>query len=373
MATTLPLDRRGVLRLLAALPGAGGIAVARAAAPNGEQMATAETAGPQGDGLTGANTPATLLVAGPPDGMTGQWGDLLVAALSRTLPYGARLHAEPIGTADGVTGANQFEARAVPDGSTALLLPGSAALAWLVGDSRAQFDAAQWVPVMAGIGSGVLVGRVGPGGITPGRALRIGAAGPAGEALPGLLGLDMLGVQTVPMFGLLDPRAMQAAFAQHAVDAMFLHGEAMPEQMEAAAAVGGTPVFSVGSAVAGDRVARDPSLPDVPTFGELYQRFHGRLPSGPLADAWRAAAAAVRLQVGLVLPPLTPAAAVAMWRRAGSQVIATPEVQAAASAAGLRAVAAPAATTSISAVAVDAPALLELRRWLAMRMDWHAG
>ena len=45
-----------------------------------------------------------------------------------------------IGSADGVTGANQFEARGAPDGQTVLLVPGQAAVAWMVGDPRAQFD-----------------------------------------------------------------------------------------------------------------------------------------------------------------------------------------------------------------------------------------
>ncbi len=89
---------------------------------------------------------ATLLVAGPESGATDRWAALLGPALGRGLPPGTQVHTEAVGGPDGVTGANQFEARTTPDGTTALLLPGSAALAWLVGDPRARFDAAHWMP-----------------------------------------------------------------------------------------------------------------------------------------------------------------------------------------------------------------------------------
>ena len=41
---------------------------------------------------------------------------------------------------------------------TVLLAPGEAALAWMVGDPRAQFDVGHWVPVMAGTASAIVVG-----------------------------------------------------------------------------------------------------------------------------------------------------------------------------------------------------------------------
>ena len=103
---------------------------------------------------------ATLLVAGPEGGAVDSWAGWLAPSLGRALPPGTALRKDVVGGTDGVTGANQFEARIAPDGGTALLLPGSAAMAWLVGDPRARFDVSQWIPALAGVTPGLLVSRV---------------------------------------------------------------------------------------------------------------------------------------------------------------------------------------------------------------------
>lgn len=361
------LDRRRLLRHLAALPATAALA-GRADAARTPRLAQAAPGGPAPirapfpDG-------ATVLVAGPRDGATAAQGETLAAPLGRALQ--SRLRLVPVGAADGVTGANQFQARTPPDGSTALLLPGAAALAWLVGDPRAQFDAARWVAVLAEIGSGVLVARVGPNGPAPGQALRVGAGGPAGPDLPGLLGLSLLGVTTAPVFGLLDEAAQLNALRRSAVDAVFLHGRRVPQRVAVAALAGAAPLFASGAVDETGATQRDPQFPDLPTLPELIAR-RGAPPAGPLFEAWRACASAAQLEVALVLPQLTPAALVALWRRAATQAAAAPEVQDAASAAATRPLPSPAATATIGALSPDAAALLELRRWLAMRFNWRA-
>ncbi|HEX5328095.1 MAG TPA: hypothetical protein VFW75_15620, partial [Acetobacteraceae bacterium] len=101
---------------------------------------------------------AELLIAGPDGGLLDRWCRVLAPALGRSLPAGTAVRLVREGGADGVTGANQFEVRALHDGSCALLTPGEAAIAWLVGDPRAQFDVGGWVPVLAGTAPSLLVG-----------------------------------------------------------------------------------------------------------------------------------------------------------------------------------------------------------------------
>src|SRR5215472_3467196 len=74
-----------------------------------------------------------LFVAGPSDGALNRWADALLPALEQSLPPDTSIRRVEVGSADGVTGANQFEVRGVPDGMTVLLAPGEAALAWMVG------------------------------------------------------------------------------------------------------------------------------------------------------------------------------------------------------------------------------------------------
>ncbi len=300
---------------------------------------------------------AAVLVAGPPQGRLDRWADVLIPALVRAMPSafagpGAQqVVRSTVGGVDGVTGANQFEARVMPDGGTALLLPGSAALAWLVGDPRAQFDAARWVPAWAGLASAVLVSRV---PLSPGRTLRVGGAHPAGPTLPALLALDMLGIPVTPS-------------ADSAADAVFHSGQGA--RIAATAQQGMVPVLTLGAIDPAGNWLRDPAFPTVPTMIEAASR-RG---TPALLPALRAASAAAMLDAALVLPQLSPANRVALWRRACAEAAATPNLLDEAAALGVRIASAPATATLITSIAADVPTLLALRSWLDTRWGRQAG
>ena len=310
-----------------------------------------------------------LLVAGPADGALNRWADGLQPALEQSLQYDATIRRLTIGGADGVTGANQFQVRGAPDGRTAMLVPGQSVLAWLVGDPRVQFDVSCWLPVMAGVNACIVAGR--PAALSGDRGLRIAAAGPAGPEMPALLGCDLLGARIEPVFGLAEPDAARKAFAQNAVDAVFLRGHNVPGQLAGLTAIGAQPLFALGAFNEAGNPVRDPAFPDVPILSELAAAGSGSKLNGPLYHAWCTSAAASRLEFALVLPQLTPAAMVALWRRAGADAAAVPGVRTMAASLGVRPIVGVAAPASIAATATDSAALLELRRWLAKRFNWR--
>ncbi len=346
------LDRRRLLGLLAGLP-----LMARAGSARAMRSAVA--------GPIFQN--AAMLVAGPEGGMLDHWGRVLAPALAQSLPPETPLRRLTVGAPDGVTGANQFGARVAPDGQTVLLAPGDAAIAWLIGDPRAQYDVGRWVSVMAAIAPGVVVAR--PGSVIPGRPLRLASAGPAGPDLPAVLGLDLLGVG-LDLLPPLGDDALQAAIGQGGVDAAFLHGHRVPAQAKAMAAAGARPVFSLGVPDPQGRMVRCPEFPDVPTLAELYPTMRGQTLAGPLYDGWCAAAIASELEFALVLPQLTPASMVSLWRRAGDDAASSLDVQAMAVANGLHALGGGDATATAGAAAADQNALLALRSWLSQRYHW---
>ncbi len=350
------LPRRRILAGAASLA-----ATAPLARPGGAAAAPMVSAFPEG---------AALLIGGPASGRTAAWGRLLAPLLQQGLPLDEPLRQDPVGGADGVTAANRFEARTTPDGSTALLLPGSAALLWLVGDPRAKFDVAHWVPSLAGIGSGVIASSLPLPRLAAGAPVRFAAAAPNGPDLPGLLTIELLGLRLVPVFGIGTAAAQRDALAQGMVDAVFVGGRDVPPLVPALAAAGAPPLLSMGSPDATGAWQRDSAFPALQTLPEL-RAARGLPPGALLMPAWRAAATAVQLDVALVLPHLTPAAMVALWRRACAKAAAAPELQAAASSIAVRPQAAPVANASTEALAVDAAALLALRRWLTIRFDWR--
>jgi hypothetical protein len=310
-----------------------------------------------------------LLVAGPADGALNRWADALLPALQQSLPPDTSIRRVEVGSIDGVTGANQFEVRGVPDGQTVLLAPGRAALAWMVGDPRAKFDVAHWVPVVAGTRVGLVVGRASVLAGDP-RA-RVVATSPAGADLAALLGLYLLGVRMEVAFGPVEPDAAEKAFLQGAADVVLLHGGHVPERFATLQAAGAQPLFTLGTLDNTGHLVRDAAYPQVPHFSELYVTRTGVQPNGPLYDAWCAAAAAAQLVFGMVLPQLTPAALVALWRRAGSDAVASLGVQTAAASANVRPLAGPIATTNTAALAANVAAIRELRGWLSGRLNWR--
>jgi hypothetical protein len=364
-----PAAKAGRRALLAHI--AAALALLPAIAHANDPAAPAEAVNPEhpnGNPLAGG---ATLLVAGPDGGEVDRWARTLLPFLARALPPGAAVRKIVSGAADGVTGANRFDVRTVPDGTTLLIAPGTAALAWLNGDPRVHFDVAHWVPVLAGTSPGIVAGRVQLGSLQPGAPLRIAAISPGGADMAALLALELLGFEPVAVFGLETADAGLDAFRQQAVDLVFLHGERVPAQVAAARALGAVPLFSLGTLDATGARIREPQFPDLPHLVEVCASLRGAPPAGPLYAAWRAAAAAAQADFGVLLPQLSPATLIALWRRTAVQAVATPELQSAAGKEGVTLIAGPLAAAGTAAIAVDANTLIELRRWLQRRFNWH--
>ena len=308
----------------------------------------------------------SIVVAGPAGGRLDRWAPVLAAALLPALPAGTMLQHTAAGGEDGVTGANQFATRVAPDGNTLLLVPGAAALAWLVGDMRAKFDAARWLAVLAGVAPAVVVSQLDPARLRPGQILRVGMAGPVSPDMAAALAVEVMGCVPVPVFGVLDRAAAGQALAAGVVDVVLLRGHGMAAQLSELTAHGAAPLFALGAA---DGEGRDAALPGVPALAELASRIRGNPPAGLLYEACRAVAAATQTEFVLVLPHLTPAALVALWRQAGAHAAAAPELRD--GAAAIRTVATSAASTLTHALAPNSAAVTELRSWLAARLNWR--
>jgi hypothetical protein len=348
-ARSAPTRRR---LLSAALLGAPALSAAlfgsRKPGPGKALAAAPDAAFPEG---------AHVTVAGPEGGDLDSWSKILVPALADFMPANTPVRRSLAGGVDGVTGANQFTAQALPDGSAALLVPGMAVLAWLRGDPAVQYDVARWVPLLTGYRTAVIAGRVDAARLVAGQKLRIGVSGPNSPEWSAVLGLERLGLQPVPVAGLVDQAAAEAAFAQHAVDVLLLRGPAVAAGL---ATSGARPICVLGMPGDNAVLTRDPSLPDIPCLGELL----GGMQADKLTAAWRATAVAAQLGFGLMLPQLAAADVVAHWRLAVEQAIATTEIQAMASAQATRIKPGLDPVTSIGA---DADAVTALRGWLAAR------
>ncbi len=313
----------------------------------------------------------SLLVAGPDGQQTSRWGNACALAMSAGFPGSPAVICDAEGGLDGVTGANRLDALVMPDGRTAAILPGAALIAWMTGDSRVHFDPTRWVPVMAGTNSGVLVARFGETApsLPALRALaplRLAVDRPESNDLAALLALQRLGVAVAPVFGLRGTDAKTRAYVAGEVDAVFLCGEGVPEDIAPLTANAGVPAFSLGQMDDAGNVGIDPLFPLVPDVAAFA--------SGTVLDAaYQAAAAAARLDFFMVLPKLTDPGAVAAWRQAAAAAAADPAVMAAASASSVNLKDSAGAAAELLALDISAPDQAGVQAYLSSNFGWHPG
>lgn len=285
---------------------------------------------------TGHSPAMTLMVAGPKGGQTSRWADAFALSMANGFPGAPIIVTSSVGGLDGITGANQLDTLMVPDGDNAAMLPGATLMAYLMRDVRVHYDPTKWTPVLAGCNAGVLMLRA-PRGTVPTLStlqnlapLRFGAANLQSNDLAALLALARLGIKIAPVFGLHSSAEKTNAFIAGTVDAVFICGEGVPEDLDALIASGAVPAFCIGTPRPDGRIGPDPLFPDLAVATAL-----GPAVDPMLAAAYEAAATAARLDFMLMLPHLTAANEVAQWRSAALDAAHSPAIEAAARASSI--------------------------------------
>ena len=306
-----------------------------------------------------------LVVAGPIGSNLELLSRSLSEGLRNQLPTGTLVARQAVGGLDGVTGANEFTAQSSLDGGVALLVPGAASLAWLVGDTRVHFDPLQWLPIFAQTGPAVVLGHERTDAlIQHSGVVRVASGGPISPALAAMLAIDLLGAQVRPVYGLEDENAALAALQRGNVDAVLTRRLWVSDAQSSPSPII-RPLFDCKEALGGQATPMDVPTQPVPTLRQYSARLRLHRPDGPRYDAWSCAARVAALRFALVLPGLTPPSAVALWRDAGAHAM-LPGVSAATDLLD-----ASAASVLLRSLSPGAAALLNLREWLADRLAWQ--
>lgn len=284
----------------------------------------------------GRSLAMSLMVAGPQGGQTSRWANAFALSMADSFPGSPSIITNSVGGLDGITGANQLDTLMVPDGRNAAMLPGATLMAYLMQDVRVHYNPTEWTPVLAGYNAGVLMLRA-PHGSVPTLStlqslepLRFGAASLQSNDLAALLALARLGIKTAPVFGLHNSIEKTNAFIAGTVDAVFICGEGVPEDLDALIASGAVPAFCIGAPGPDGQIGQDPLFPNLALASTL-----GPAVDPMLATAYEAAATAARLDFMLMLPHLTAANEVAQWRSAALQAAHNTAIEAAARASSI--------------------------------------
>ncbi len=194
------------------------------------------------------------------------------------------------------SGANQFEARAKPDGLTAIGTSGSTQFPYLLRDKRVQFEMRDWRVVLASPTGGVVYVNSDLGlesaadlSALENVQLRYGSQGATSLDLVPLLAFELLGLDVDAVFGMKGRGAGRLAFERGEVNIDYQTSSAFINNVVPLVNIGSAvPLFSWGAMDDDGNIVRDPSFPDLPSFPEAYEMMKGEKPSGPAWEAYKA-------------------------------------------------------------------------------------
>jgi tripartite-type tricarboxylate transporter receptor subunit TctC len=250
--------------------------------------------------------------------------------LAERLPGKPTIIIRNVAGAGSIAGSNEFQNRARPDGTDLILQTPSAMLNYVFHDPRVHYKLNEWIPI-AGMSQGMVVYSNASLGIKDGAGLAglgdkqvvMAANSATGIDLGVLLPLDLLGVAVKPVFGMnrgeVYPGFQRGEF-NISFDAYAAYKSEILPLVEGGTAV---PLFSLGYTDASGAVGRDPTVPDLPHFLELYEKVKGQPLAGPERQAWDAV---YNLNVmstrAILLPAGTPQDVVDTYTKAVAQLVA---------------------------------------------------
>lgn len=240
-----------------------------------------------------------VIVPYGPGGGADTWARMVMPHLQRLLGSGASIQVINIPGASSVAGANVFALRRRPDGRTALVSSQSTFLGYMLGEPMVRYDFADFAPILASPGGGVVFARPDVGARTAadlGNAsarLVYGGISAAGMDLLPILTFELLGLDVQSILGYSTKGATRLAFEQgetnmeyQTMPAYLTNVVPMVERGDA------IPLYSFGILDENGEVIRDPAVPNLPSIREAYIEIHGTEPDGAIWSAYRSVLAA---------------------------------------------------------------------------------
>jgi hypothetical protein len=276
-----------------------------------------------------------IVVPTSPGGSLDVYVRSLAPFLEKHLPGGPTVVVRNVPGAGGIAASNQFQSRAKPDGLHAIGVTSSVVASFVFQRSKVQFDLDKWQPVLLSPQGAVIyasptLGVKGPQDIAKlkGQKLVFGGQTPVGGPARTIVALELLGLRPTYVWG-LSGGPVRLAFERGEFN---INYDTAPSYIKSAMrlveAGKAVPLFTQGIFDAKGNVVRDPNFPELPSFVEIYEQVHGRKPSGPEFEAWKALTQmGVMFNKAIMLPADTPGHLVETWRTAVRNILKDPEFQ----------------------------------------------
>ncbi|AXX92165.1 tricarboxylate transporter [Malaciobacter molluscorum LMG 25693] len=227
-------------------------------------------------------------------GGTDKWGRFYAPLLSKALPGNPVVVIKNMPGGGSTKGANFFAQRASKDGLSIFAASGSTQFPYLLDDRRVRYDYKKWEVVLASPTGGVVYIPSSLGVKTVKdlknlkTTLKFGSQGATSLDLIPLLAFHILGLDVEPIFGMKGRKSGRLAFLRGETTIDYQTSTSYIKNVMPTIKNGNiVPLFSWGVLDEDGNLQRDPTFPNLPHFGEVYESIYGKKPSGSAFSAWK--------------------------------------------------------------------------------------
>jgi tripartite-type tricarboxylate transporter receptor subunit TctC len=270
-----------------------------------------------------------ILVPFSEGGGTDSWTRMMAPYLEKKLAGNPKVLVVNRPGAAGITGANYYQEKAPKDGTWIFALSVSTALNYALRDPKFKTKFEDYHPVLNSPRGSVLFtrkelgiqdvkdikGKINKLQSYPPEKLPMGGRTPTSVDLLYMVALTLLGIEVKSVWGLGGTGPMALGFERGEFMIMGENALAFQSLRKHMIADGiANPLFTWGTYDANGKYGRDPSMPHLPSYLEVYEAVHGKKPSGPGIEAWKALHGLdVPMNKSLLLHPDTPKEYVEVW------------------------------------------------------------
>lgn len=215
-------------------------------------------------------------------GGTDTWARFITPYFATMQDGVNRYQVENIPGGESITGTNTYVTTGVETGDQVLVASATTYFQSMLGHPAAEFQFSEMEPLVFN-GTGAVLWTGDKSGfdsiedlLNSEEEALYGGMSATGLDLVPLLALEALGVPVRGVFGMEGRGPSRLAVQRGETDLDFQTTASYLSQVQPFVETGeATPLFSVGI-LEGDEVVRDPNVPDIPTFEEIYQEYGGK-------------------------------------------------------------------------------------------------
>jgi tripartite-type tricarboxylate transporter receptor subunit TctC len=286
----------------------------------------------------------TVIVPFNEGGGTDSYTRFMLPYFQKYLPGNPKILVVNKPGAGGILGGNYFQQRAKKDGTWIFALSTSTISNFALGDPRVKFELNKFIPVILsprGITQYVrkdlgiqnektLKAKIEKMRSYPPEKLIFGGKTPTSGGLNLRVALSLLGIEVKSVWGMKGNGPMALAFERGEFTVNYDNTLSFKNNRKKLIEDGiAVPLYTLGFVNEKGDIVRDPALPDVPHFVEVYEAVNGKKPSGPQFEAWYSLyQMSVTMSKSWNLPDGTPKDIVEAYRDAARKMMNDPDFKA---------------------------------------------